>query len=190
MGTTSTVFSDFELKKLGFKFKNSEAYKTAECMGSLEEEMEVKKITKSCRGRVKKTIIKGTGNGTLKGKGHIPYDIYTEAFGMNLDTLITGVKAYGANSKHAEIALVALVEDEDGNEKYKAYPKAVMSTGKTSKITNGEEEVAEIEFEISVMPDEYENGVYEALASEVDEETAAKWMTAFTPELVQAVTTA
>ncbi len=188
MDKTFLVFSDFELKKLGFKFKKtSETYNTAECMGSLEEEMEVKKITKSCRGRVKKTIIKGTGNGTLKGKGHIPWDIYTEAFGMNLDTLIEGVKAYGANSRHADIALVALVEDEDGNEKYKAYPNAVMSVGKTSKIENGEEEVAEIEFEMDVMPDEYENGVYEALASEVSEEIVAQWLTAFTPELVQKV---
>ena len=185
---TSFVFSDFELKKLGFKIKKTSAeYKTAECMGSLEEEMEIKKITKSCRGRVKKTIIKGTGNGTLKFKGHIPWDIYTESFGMNLDTLIEGVKAYGANSRHADLALVALVEDEDGNEKYKAYPNAVMSVGKTSKITNGEEEVAEIEGEISVMPDEFDNGVYEALASELDEEVGAQWLTAFTPELVQKV---
>lgn len=185
---TSTVFSDFELKKLGFKFKGTTEYKAVECIGSLEEEMEVKVITKSCRGVVKKKITKGTGNGDLKGSAHIPWDIYTEAFGMNLDTLITGVKAYGANSIHKEIALTALVEDEDGNVKYKAYPKAVMSVGKASKIKNGEEEVAEYEFEISVMPDEYGNGVYEALASELDEEIAEQWLTAFTPELVQNVT--
>jgi hypothetical protein len=36
------------------------------------------------------------------------------------------------------------------------------------------------------MPDEYGNGMYEALASELTDETAkTTWMNAFTPELVR-----
>ena len=36
------------------------------------------------------------------------------------------------------------------------------------------------------MPDEFGNGLYEALVSELTDETAkTTWMTAFTPELVQ-----
>ena len=89
----SKVFSDFELEKIGFKFTSGTGYQTAECIGSMEEEMESKTITKKCRGVVKKKKTKGTGNGTIKLSLHMPWDIYTQAYGMNLDTLIDGVKA-------------------------------------------------------------------------------------------------
>lgn len=186
-----SVFSEYELKKIGLKFKGADAYNTVECVGSCEEEMESKVITKSCRGIVKKKIVKGTGNGTLKYTMHIPYADYTAAYGMELDTLIEGVKAYGSNSVHKEFSIVEDVFDEDGIEKFKAYPKCVIETGVTRKIENGAEEVAEIELEVSVMPDEYGNGVYEALAADLKDETVkSTWMTAFTPDLVKKVTEA
>lgn len=188
---TNGVFSDFELDQLGIKFKSTEEYKSVNCVGSCEEEMESKVITKSCRGIVVKKIVKGTGNGTLKITAHIPWEIYTEFYGMNLDTLIEGVKAYGKNSVHESFGAVMHVNDEDGAEKYKAYPNCVMETGVVRKIENGAEEVAELEITASIMPDEYGNGLYEALASELkDDDVKAKWMTEFTPELVQSVTTA
>lgn len=183
------VFSDFELDQLGIKFKSATEYKSVDCVGSCEEEMESKVITKSCRGIVVKKVVKGTGNGTLKITAHIPWDIYTEFYGMGLDTLIEGVKAYGKNSVHEGFGAVMHITDEDGAEKYKAYPNCIMETGVVRKIENGAEEVAELEIEASVMPDEYGNGLYEALASELaDEEVKATWMTAFTPELVQVAT--
>ena len=82
------VFSEFEIDQLGFKFKGEDSYKTMECIGSVEEEMETKTTTKKCRGVVTKTRVKGTGNGTLKISGHIPWDIYATAYGMKLDSLI------------------------------------------------------------------------------------------------------
>ena len=182
----SSVFSDFELDQLGCKFKDEEAYTRADCVGSYEEEMEAKVVTKKCRGVVVKKKVRGTGNGTVKISMHCPWDIYTKAYGMTLDTLIKGVKAYGKNSVHGEFSLTAHVTDEDGNEKYMAYPNCVIETGRTKKIENGGEEVAEVELEVSVMPDEYGNGVYEALASELEDENAkTTWMTAFTPDLVR-----
>lgn len=181
------VFSDFEVDQLGFKFSGSEAYQSAECIGSYEEELTAKVITKKCRGVVRKKIVKGTGEGTLKISAHIPYDIYTEMYGMRLDSLIEGVKGYGQNSVHPNFSLVAHVKDEDGVEKYKAYPNCVIETGKTSKVENGAEEVAEIELEVSVSPDEHGQGMYEALADDVDETVTSTWMTAFTPALVQKV---
>ena len=188
---TNGVFSDFELDQLGIKFKGKETYESVNCVGSCEEEMESKVITKSCRGIVVKKIVKGTGNGTLKITAHIPWAVYTEFYGMNLDTLIEGVKAYGKNSVHGTFGAVMHVNDEDGAEKYKAYPNCVMETGVVRKIENGAEEVAELEIEASVMPDEYGNGLYEALATELtDDEVKAQWMTAFAPELVQSVVTA
>ena len=186
---TNGVFSDFEVKQIGFKFKSADSYNVAKCVGSLEEEMESKVITKSCRGVVVKKIVKGTGNGTLKVTLHMPWDIYTTAYGMNLDTLIEGVKAYGRNSVHESFSTVLDVEDEDGAEKLKAYPNCIMETGVTRKIENGAEEVAEVELEISTMPDEYGNGMYEALADELKDETVKdKWLTEFTPAMVQTVT--
>lgn len=188
---TNGVFSDFELDQLGIKFAGEETYQSVNCVGAMEEEMESKVITKLCRGIVAKKVVKGTGNGTLKITAHIPWAVYTEFYGMSLDTLIKGVKAYGKNSVHKTFSMVGHVFDEDGEEKYKAYPKCVMETGVVRKIENGAEEVAQLEIEASCMPDEYGNGMYEALATDLDDETVkAQWMSAFTPELVQAVTSA
>lgn len=181
-----SVFSEYELRKMGIKFKSGEAYLSADCVGSCEEELESKVITKKCRGNVVKTTVKGTGSGTLTISMHMPYEIYIQAYGMKLDTLIEGVQAYGQNSRHEAFAIVQDVFDEDGVEKFKAYPNCIIQTGVARKIENGAEEVAEIEMEVSIMPDEYGNGVYEALASELTDETAkTTWMTAFTPDMVQ-----
>lgn len=185
---TNGVFSDYEVREMGIKFNpsTSNTYKTANCVGSSEEEMEAKVITKSCRGAVAKKIVKGTGNGTLSLSLHMPWEIYVEAYGMELDTLVEGVKAYGQNSRHKDFSLTQHVYDEDGVEKYVAYPNCIIESGKTSKIENGAEEVAEIELEISVQPDEFGNGVYTALATELADETIkSKWMTAFEPSMVQ-----
>ncbi len=178
--------SDFELDQLGIKFSDAEAYKSANCVGSMEEDMTVKSVTKSCRGVVTKKRSKGTGEGTLKVSMHMPWDIFSEAYGMEIDTLIDGVKAYGRNSIHKTFSLVAHVLDEDNNEKFKAYPNCIINTGVVRKIENGAEEVAEMELEIGVMPDDYGNGLYEAVADDLKDETAkTTWMTAFTPELVR-----
>ena len=184
--SNNTVFSDFELDEWGVKIGDAAAYNTIRCIGSCEEEMNVRKITKKCRGAVVKTKIIPTGDGKFKISAHIPWDIYTEFFGMNVDGLIEGVKAYGRNSVHKEFSSTMHITDEDGVEKYKAYPKCVVETGKASKVENGGEEVAEVELEVAVMPDEYGHGVYEALAGDLADETVkTKWMTEFTPALVQ-----
>ena len=182
------VFSEYELRKMGIKFKSSESYVSADCVGSCEEELESKAITKKCRGVVVKTTVKGTGSGTLTISMHMPYEIYEQAYGMKLDSLIEGVRAYGQNSRHEAMSIVQDVFDEDGNEKLKAYPNCIIQTGVSRKIENGAEEVAEVELEVSVMPDEHGNGMYEALASDLQDETVKNtWMTAFEPSLVQKV---
>lgn len=182
------VFSDYELDELGFKFEGGNAYQSAKCIGSSEEEMEVKVVTKSCRGVIVKEKVKPTGRGTVKVTAHMPRAIYLDLFGMNLDSLIEGVKGYGRNSVHKNFSMVAHVTDEDGAEKLVAYPNCVVKTGKTSKIENGAEEVAQIELEVSVSPDEFGNGMYDTLVSELEDDSVKNtWMTAFTPALVQKV---
>ena len=179
------VYSKFELRELGIKTAGSEAYKSASCVGSAEEEMETKIVTKSCRGVVAKKTVRGTGNGKVSLSMHIPYDIYVDMFGMELETLAEGVKAYGRNSVHKPFSMTEHVFNEDGDDMYRAYPSCIIENGIATKIQNGAEEVAEVELEVSVMPDEYGNGVYEALASELSEEIKTTWMSAFVPSMVQ-----
>ena len=50
-------------------------------------------------------------------------------------------------------------------------------------IENGAEEVKEVDLEISVMPDDYGQGMYEALDSELKEGTVKQnWMSKFDPD--------
>lgn len=182
------VFSEYELDQMGVKFHNAEnaQYISANCVGSLEEEMESKTVTKMCRGVVAKTRSRGTGAGTLTISMHMPWEIFKNAYGMELATLKEGVVAYGSNSIHKTFSIVAHVKDEDGVEKLKAYPNCVITTGVTRQIENGAEEVAEVELEVSVMPDEFGNGLYETIVTELTDETIKNtWMTAFEPSLVQ-----
>lgn len=180
------IFSEYELKQIGIKFTEAETYESAECIGSFEDAADAKVITKKCRGVVRKKRVKGTGTGVMKISMHCPWNIYVKMFGMEQETLIDGVYAYGEHSRHKEFSMVQLVEDEDGNEKLKAYPNCIIETGKATKIENGAEEVAEIEIEVAYMPDEFGQGSYETITSALTDENVKKtWMTAFTPELVQ-----
>lgn len=183
-----TVFSEYEARKIGVKFADSEKHEIAECIGSVEDTADVKVITKKCRGVVRKKRVKPTGTGVMKISLHLPWSWYVKIFGMKLATLIDGVYAYGEESVHESFSFTELVEDEDGNEKLKAYPNCTVETGKATKVTNGAEEVAEVELEVSYMPDDYGNGQYEALASEIEETLATKWLEDFTPELVRTTT--
>lgn len=183
---TNGVFSEYELREMGVKFAGEEKYVAANCVGSCEEELNVKIITKMCRGVVFKKTVKGAGDGKLAISMHLPWEIFTKAYGMELDTLVDGVKAYGENSRHVSFAITQHVYDEDGEEKFKAYPNCIIETGVARKIENGAEEVAEVELEVSLQPDEHGNCVYEALASELSDETLkTNWMTSFTPAMVQ-----
>lgn len=184
MATTNPVFSDFEIDKMSVKFDGESSAIEVNCIGSVEEEMTTKAITKKCRGVVAKNIVKGTGEGTLTISAHVPYNVFTLAFGMGLDTLKNGVVAYGSNSRHKEFTLTMHVVDEDGVEKYKAYPKCIISARPTIAVENGAEEVAEVELTVTVSPDENGNGMYEALAAGLDTTISGAWMSGFTTDLV------
>lgn len=180
------VFSEFEIDQVGIAFDGEETHQIMECISTIEEEMETKTVTKNCRGIPVKKRTKGTGAGTLNLTGHIPMKVYTTAHGMKLDSLIDGVYGYGYNSAHKTFSLTVHVVNEDDEEKLKAYPNCVMNSGVARKVEDGSEEVAELELEIGVMPDEYGNGLYEALVSDLTTGTTAKdWMTKFKPATVQ-----
>lgn len=182
------VFSDYEVRELGFKFAEGEAIKVP-CVGSMEEELDVLVISKKCRGVEKKVRARGKGTGTIKISAHVPHELLTKLYAMGLDGLKEGVRAYGQASLHPEFVLTADVFDEDDAEKLKAYPRCLVKANLARKTENGAEEVAEMELEISVMPDDDGVGMYEALVSELTDETTKKdWMTAFAPSMVKTVT--
>ena len=179
------VFSEFEVKEQWIKMADEESYSTMSCVGSSEEELEVKVITKKCRGVKAKEKVKGTGSGTLTESLHVPRDIYNKMYNMTRANLKKGVYAYGQNSSHPEFSITQRVLDEDDEEKFKAYPRCILESGPKRAVENGQEEVPELELTITLLPDDNGECMYEALKSELDEETAGKWMEHFDTSLVQ-----
>ena len=179
----ATVFSEYELRKMAIRFDNESTAVEASCVGSCSEELDVRKVTKKCRGITVKTRVKGSGTGKLTISMHVPKDVYGGMFGMKIDGLIDGVRAYGQSSTHPEFCITQEVYDEDGNKKFKAYPRCIMESGVSRSIENGTEEVKEVDLDISIMPDEHGMGMYEVLDSELKEETVrTNWMSKFDPE--------
>lgn len=185
-GITEKVFSEAEVRKIGIKIGEAEKADINECVGTWEEELEVKTVVKKCRGVVSKSRTKGTGNGTIKASMHMAQDLFAEMYGMKQEGLKDGVIAYGTKSLHPVFCVTALVLDEDDNEKLKAYPNCTIQTALTRKVENGAEEIAEIELELAITPDEEGNGMYEAVVTDLtDEDLKTKWLESFAPELVK-----
>ena len=183
-----SVFSEFEVKNTSIKFVDDATAIKVGCVGSLEETMNSKTITKKCEGIVVKSVSKGDGTGELALSLHMKYDLFLKSYGMASDGLADGVYSYGRNSVHKNFCLTCEVLDEDGNKKLKAYPNCVITTGISRKIENGAEEVAEMELTVSVMPDDNGIGMYEAVVTEtLDETIVSSWLNNFTAELVKKV---
>ena len=180
--TAETVFSEFFLNRLGIKPAGAEDITVTDCVGSLEEEMETRTVTKSCRGRVKKSRTKGS-SGTLKITAHMPYQLYLAVFGMDGDKYATGVYAYGAETMHKECLITAEVFDEDDNVQYRAYPCATPTTKKVA-INDDDTEVAMVELEFTITADENEEIVYQALKEDVSAEIASAWMSDWAQTLI------
>lgn len=179
-------FSEFELEELYMKIGTATKHEECGAVGTAEEELDAKTITKNYRGVPVKKRTKGTGAGTLKLNIHMNYEKYCLMFGMYDESLKTGVRAYGMDSKHPDFSLTAKVLNEDDETKYKAYPKCTVTSSLSRKIENGGEKVAEAELEIAIQPDEYGYGMYEARAEDIeDADLASAWMEDFTPELAR-----
>ena len=183
MTTSPTQFSEFEVKESHAKFGTEEAIKLG-CVGKLGETLNAKTVTKKCEGVVVKSVTKGDGTGEITFTLHMVEAVFRNIFGMVNTGLKAGVYAYGQGSRHKEFCYTAKVLDEDGNVKYKAYPRLCVTSGIARTIENGAEEVAEIEVTAAVMPDENGNGMYEAFAADLDETTEGKWLKEFTTTLV------
>ncbi len=179
-------FSEFELQELYMKIGTSTKHEECGAVGTAEEELDAKTITKNYRGVPVKKRTKGAGSGTLKLNIHMNYDKYCQMFGMDDENALkAGVRAYGMDSKHPNFSLTAKVLNEDDEIKYKAYPVCTVTSSQSRKIENGGEEVAEAEIEVAIQPDAYGVGMYEARAEDLeDTELAQTWMESFTSDLV------
>ena len=183
---TKGVFSEFEVQEQHIKVAGQDTYVDMNCVGSSEEELEVKVITKNCRGVKAKEKVKGTGAGTLTESLHVPYEVYNTIYDMiHEDDRLEGVVGYGQKSTHPEFSLTQKVLDEDDVVKLKAYPRCILESGPHRPVENGAEEVPELELTISLLPDDYGYCMYEALVSAVDSTVATNWLTAFTPAMVR-----
>lgn len=180
------VFSEFEVKNTSIKFADDTVATKVGCVGSLEETMNSKTITKKCEGVVTKSVSRGDGTGELALSLHMRYDLFLKSYGMASDGLKDGVYSYGQQSVHKNFCLTCEVKDEDGVSKLKAYPNCVITTGISRKIENGAEEVAEMELTVAVMPDENGIGMYEAVVTEsLDGKIKTDWLNNFSAELVK-----
>ena len=184
------TFSEFELDQFGIKVAGEEQFTRADAVGSCEETLNTKVVTKKSRGVVVKKRVRPDGTGSLKLSMHMPYEIFASIYGLQTEGLIDGVKAYGTSGRHPTMAITVRILDEDDVIKYKAYPNCILESGISRKVENGGEEVAEIELEVSLMPDEYGNCMYEALATELPEDgelTLNTWMTNWSSEAMHTV---
>ena len=190
MATVNTVeqFSEFEVKDSYVKFKDETAAEKLGCVGKLGETLNAKTITKKCEGVVVKSVTKGDGTGELAFTLHMKLSAFRKMFGFDSTGLKTGVFAYGQNSRHKEFCYTCKVLDEDGNIKYKAYPKCCVTSGISNTIENGVEEVAEIEVTAAIMPDEKGNGMYEAFENDFADATDEAWLKGFNTDLVATAT--
>lgn len=185
MANTIEQFSEFEVKESTVKFDGEETSEKLGCVGKLGETLNAKTVTKKCEGVVVKSVTKGDGTGELAFTLHMRESVFAKMFGMVSEGLKAGVRAYGQSSRHKEFCYTCKAIDEDGNVKYKAYPRCCVTSGISRNIENGVEEVAEIEVTAAVMPDEQGNGMYEAFESDLDEAAKASWLTAFDYDLVK-----
>lgn len=189
MGTFSSAepYSYFECDQFAMKVAGDNAYTRDDCVGTLEVERETKTVTKKCRGVIKKRKTKPTGNGTVTVKLHIKLDLYRKLHAMTNEGMQPGIYAFNNTKSMPEASITARVLDEDDNIMYLAYPRAkVEEIGKLS-IENGAEEVVECEMKLSYMPDDYNQGEYQALEDELtgDVLNADNWMTEFSSDLAR-----
>lgn len=141
-----------------------------------EEGVEVRKRTKP--EKIELTI-----------SAHIPIPVVRDLFGLSLEGLEPGIYKYSKDAKGKEFTYTADVMDEfEDIQKLIAFPRCISSTGFKFSVTNGADEVAEMEVTLTAYPDEKGNLMYEAIVSELEDATIADtWHTAFDYSLVEEV---
>lgn len=180
-------FTEFSVKNTSVRLNSddeNEEFIRIGCVGTVVQTLNTKTITKKCEGVITKKVTKHAGDGELKMTLHMQWSVYKKLYGMNSSKLKEGVIGYGCGT-HPEFTTVMESLNEDDAVKYKAYPKCVITDGPSPNIDNGSEEVAEIEVTIGLSADDNGFCLYEALESELKDDTVKdEWMKNFSPDLV------
>lgn len=185
--SSAEVYSYFEADQLAIKVAGEDSYTRDDCVGSIEVERETKTVIKKCRGVTKKRKTKPTGNGTLTLKMHVKLNLYRKLHAMTNEGLQPGVYAFNNTKAMPEASVTVRVKDEDDNIMFLGYPRCKVEEINKLSIENGAEEVAELEMKLSYMPDDFNQGEYQALEAELtgDVLTPENWMTSFSSETAQ-----
>ena len=80
-----------------------------------------------------------------------------------------------------------MIDEFEDVTKLIAFPNCISATGFKFTVTNGADQVAEMELNLTAYPDEYSQLYYEALSEEVDDSTVkTDWHKSFSRQLVAA----
>ncbi|HEM3080584.1 hypothetical protein [Streptococcus suis] len=182
-------FEQFEITNGQFRPLVSGQLGAAErlgCTGSISVESESKVITKKCEGNVTKEVpVVLKLNGTLSM--HMPVAILRKVFGLTNEKLKTGVYGLTSKPKASSGALTWDVFDLGReNRKLIAFPNISWTSPFKINVTNGEEEIAEVETTFSAFADENGFFYYEAIEGDgVATDVVSGWNKTFTPTLVK-----
>ena len=69
------VYSDFEVKDSAIRFEADEKAERLGCVGTMEEAMDVRTITKKCEGIEETVSVTPTGTGELTLSLHMRWDL-------------------------------------------------------------------------------------------------------------------
>ncbi|PKG23946.1 phage tail protein [Niallia nealsonii] len=180
ISNASIQFFKDGIKQPGIKFG---------CLGTVEGETEVQEIVKVCEGVTVKRKIKPLRM-TVTVSAHIPVAVARTYFGLK-DTYGTKVYTYGTDSNGEKFIFTAdVIDDFEDVVKLIAFSNCTDNTGLKISIENGADEVALLEVEFTVLPDELKQMYYEAFVDELtDANIASKWHSDFTADLVKGTPT-
>lgn len=193
MTTTIEQFDAVKITNASIQFFNGGTQQNGTefgAIGTLEGETELREFVKVAEGVEVNKITKPTRM-NMTVSAHIPVEVARGVFGLTNTDLKPGVWAYGGNSKGKKFVFTADVIDEFQDvKKLIAFSNCVSTTGFKIMVENGADELAELEIEFTAMQDTNGQFYYEALVTEVTDETVkTQWHTKFTPELVKSVPT-
>lgn len=183
-------FDAISVKNTSVQFHDDEEESTRiGCVGSVAGETEMRELVKRCEGvEVRKRTRPEKMNLTLSA--HVLISVLRKIFGMSDENLKPGIYKYSTTAKGKEFTLTADVIDEfEDVTKLIAFPHCISATGFQFTVENGADEVAELELEFTVYPNDENDFYYEALVPELeDDEVYEKWHTNFNYELVELTT--
>ena len=188
--TTIEKFHPVTINNASLQFKTGNTYAAGTsfgCIGTLEGETEMTQKQLKCGSVILKEISKPNKTTLTVTLADVPVAVARKITGLRNEDLKPGVYAYGTKSKGAEFIFTGdVIDDFEEVTKLIAFPKCSSATGFKISIDNGADEVANIEFELTALPDEAGEIVYEALVAELEDQTVAtQWHTAFTRDLVK-----